>query len=106
MSSSLNEQLKLHTEDRDSWDNIMPMEDWTLEEYQKLYKMISSGFLLNHPEYTGAFIVKDEESESCDNGVCHGGRGWRTDESVAIDETKMFCCGECGDEWVSKQDEE
>ena len=38
----------------------------------------------------------------CDNGKCIGGRSWTTDESSAIDDAKMFCSGECADEWVKK----
>jgi len=72
---SLDTQLRKHAIDRESWTNIMPMEDWTLEEYQKMYKMILNGMLVNHPEYNGAFIFKsysddedsDEYNESCED---------------------------------------
>jgi hypothetical protein len=40
---------------------------------------------------------------NCDNGTCNGGRAWTTDESCERDSSKMFCCGECADEWVSKK---
>ena len=39
---------------------------------------------------------------NCDNGTCNGGRAWTTDESCERDSSKMFCSGECADEWVSK----
>jgi len=39
--------------------------------------------------------------KNCDNGTCNGGRAWTTDESCERDSSKMFCCGECADEWVS-----
>lgn len=53
------------------------------------------------PSYSSSVFANS--AESCDNGFCHGGRGWQTDESVDLDENKMFCCGDCGDEWVLKQ---
>ena len=43
---------------------------------------------------------------NCDNGTCNGGRAWTTDESCERDSSKMFCCGECADEWVSKSTDE
>jgi len=36
----------------------------------------------------------------CDNGTCNGGRAFQTDKSYKKDASKMFCCGECADEWV------
>jgi hypothetical protein len=39
--------------------------------------------------------------KNCDNGTCNGGRAWTTDESCERDSSRMFCCGECADEWVS-----
>lgn len=83
--NSFNEQLKSHTEDRESWDNIMPMKDWILEEYQNLYSMITAGFLVNHPEYNGAFMLKtylEEEEDDCDD--CEG--KCRADETSSCDE--------------------
>jgi hypothetical protein len=38
----------------------------------------------------------------CDQ--CHyGGRGWATDESVAMDPSALFCCVECAHAWVAAQ---
>ena len=39
---------------------------------------------------------------SCDKGECHLRRGWRTDESEALDTTKKFCSVECAEKWVAE----
>ena len=38
----------------------------------------------------------NDEPKSCDNGGCILGQAWRTDESVAINQDKVFCSPECG----------
>jgi len=45
----------------------------------------------------------DDIKKNCDNGTCNGGRAWTTDESCERDSSKMFCCGDCADEWVGKK---
>ena len=41
------------------------------------------------------------ELRSCDNDSCRGGRAWKTDKSVGLDSSKMFCSANCADEWAS-----
>ena len=45
----------------------MPMEDWILEEYQNLYKLISNKMIVPHPDYAGAYMypltIEEEEDE-------------------------------------------
>jgi len=120
--NSFNEQLKSHTEDRESWDNIMPMKDWTLEEYQNLYSMITAGFLVNHPEYNGAFMLKtylEEEEDDCDDceGKCradetdtceHCGVELRNGCANNPSDHSIFdgCCDICRDKCRSDDEEE
>ena len=39
-------------------------------------------------------------TSKCDNDGCIGGRAYRTDESVELDPTKLFCSEECADKYV------
>jgi len=45
----------------------------------------------------------DGELRSCDNDSCRGGRAWKTDKSVGLDSSKMFCSAKCADELVSNE---
>lgn len=61
--SSFKSQYKKHTTDKDSWDNIAPMKDWTLEDYKELHLYISDGDLIPHEYYPNSWIAKEEEEE-------------------------------------------
>ena len=75
MCTSLISQLKMHHDNRNKWTNIMPMEDWTLEEYQNLYKLISNKMIVPHPDYAGAYMyplpIEEEEEEEDEEEELH-----------------------------------
>ena len=61
--SSFKSQYKKHITDKDSWDNIAPMKDWKLEDYQELHLYIADGDLIPHEYYPNSWIAKEEEEE-------------------------------------------
>ena len=53
----------------------MPMEDWKLEEYQNMYKLILNRMLVPDPNHAGAYmyplpIEEEEEEEEEEEDPC------------------------------------
>lgn len=46
----------------------------------------------------------NDDSPACSNTPCKGGQKWTTDESELISKKAKFCCSDCADEWVKKQE--
>ena len=55
------------------WENIYPMNDWTLEDHKHLWKLVSSKILIFDIEvggfvFTDRYIIQEEEEE---DKTCH-----------------------------------
>ncbi len=84
---SFKKQYEKHLKDKENWDNIAPMKDWTLEDHKELHLYISNGDLIPHEYYPNSWIAK--EDEECDE---HCG-------TTLTEDTHIMC-------WVSKDKEE
>ena len=52
------------------WDNIYPMNDWTLEDHKHLWKLVSSKILIFDIE-VGGFVFTDRYIEEEEDKTCH-----------------------------------
>jgi len=50
---SFNGQMKMMAKNPDEWDNIYPMDDWTLEEYKLIFWFINKEILIQSNENCG-----------------------------------------------------
>ena len=95
----LEEQLKAHAENREEVDHIEPYLDWTLEEYQNLFKLINNGILVNHKK-SGKFQFKIYADDDEFKRV-HGHSRYRFPNDICIDcgcnleEHEVALCPDC-----------
>ena len=71
MSLTLHEQLTKHIEDPDSYSNVFPNKNWTLDQYQEMFEYIGKGWLVQsdscgfivNPEWEGEPMWEPEEEK-------------------------------------------
>jgi hypothetical protein len=102
---SLDEQLKLHTEDPKEYNNIWPHSYWTIAEYKELFEYIDKGWIIQgdawdikcngfivNPDWEGQPLwVKPTEACLCDE---EEEKCWTCDVSVATHKTYRDALGE------------
>jgi hypothetical protein len=63
---SLHEQLTEHIKYPKDYDNIFPHPNWTLEEYQELFRYIQAGWLMlcdNSSDFLYGFVINEHWDE-------------------------------------------
>lgn len=60
---SFKKQYEKHLTDKENWNNIAPMKDWTPQDHKELDSYIKSGKLIASKQYPGSWIENEEEEE-------------------------------------------
>jgi len=60
---SFKKQYEKHLTDKENWDNIAPMKDWTPQDHKELDSYIKSGKLIASKQYPGSWIENEEEED-------------------------------------------
>ena len=60
---SFKKQYEKHLTDKENWDNIAPMKDWTPHDHKELESHIKSGKLIPSLQYPDSWIENEEEEE-------------------------------------------
>jgi len=118
MSLTLHEQLTKHIEDQVGYSNVFPHKNWTLDQYQEMFKYIDEGWLMQTPDHYCGFIVNpdwegepmwepEEEEEiecvDCDYSIKRDafdagkGRLMFNDTEHSTEPVKLVRCGVCDD---------
>ena len=66
MDTSFTGQMKMMVKETNDWHNVFPCEDWTLEDYKRLFWFIEKEILIQSNENSG-FIFNEYHKDFEDN---------------------------------------